>query len=117
MGRALCFALGTPVLAAILALAHAPHCRTGSGGFTGAVLPVLLLGIVTGPVIQLFMLIAADLRTHGTCSCAGCRAAHPATDVGIAGCRGAVRGIGGDGIAIIDVQLHLLAALAFQRYH
>ena len=57
----------------------------GGGCFAGTVLPVLLLGIVTGPVIQLFMLVAAHLRTYGACRCTCRGAAAPATDVGTAG--------------------------------
>jgi len=117
MGRALRLVLRAPILSTVLALAHATDRSPGGGGFTGTVLPVRLLGIVTGPVIHLVMLIATHLRTYGTCG-STCRcAANPATDVGIAGSRGAVRGIGCDAIALIDVLLHLLAALALQRHH
>ncbi|MNC52597.1 hypothetical protein D3C75_1019530 [compost metagenome] len=77
----------------------------------------MLLGIVTHPVIQLVMLVAAHLRAYstggGTRSCT----ANPATDMWVAGRRCAVCGIGGYGIAIIDIQLHLLAALALERHH
>ncbi|BBV97214.1 hypothetical protein STW0522PSE72_25650 [Pseudomonas monteilii] len=72
MGLGFCFVLAAPVLAPILTLTHATDCGTGGSHFASAVLPVLLLGIVTGPVIQRFMLVAAHLRAH----CTGSRAAY-----------------------------------------
>jgi hypothetical protein len=117
MGRALRLVLRAPILSPILALAHATDRSPGGGGLTGTVLSVRLLGIVTGSVIHLVMLIATHLRTYRTRgrTCRG--TADPATDVGIARGRCAVGGIGGDAIALIDVLLHLLAALALERHH
>jgi hypothetical protein len=117
MGLGFGLVLAAPVLAPVLTLAHATDRGPGGGHFAGTVLPVLLLGIVTRPVIQLVMLVAAHLRAYstggGTRSCT----ANPATDMWVAGRRCAVCGIGGDGIAIVDIQLHLLAALALERHH
>ncbi len=111
------FVLAAPVLTAVLTLAHATDRSTGGSHFARAVLPVLLLGIVTNPVIQLVVLVAAHLRACRTGNRAGGGTAYAATDMGVAGGRGTVRGIGRDGIAVIDIQLHLLAALALERHH
>lgn len=82
MGLGFGLVLVAPVLAPVLTLAHATDRGPGGGHFAGTVLPVLLLGIVTHPVIQLVMLVAAHLRAYstggGTRSCT----ANPATDMG-----------------------------------
>ncbi|MNF18865.1 hypothetical protein D3C80_2232250 [compost metagenome] len=59
------------------------------------------------------MLVAAYLRASGTGCSTHSRAFDPATDIGAGGSCGVVRGVGCHGIAFIDIQLHLLAALTF----
>ncbi|MNW00388.1 hypothetical protein D3C71_1958740 [compost metagenome] len=61
------------------------------------------------------MLIAAYLRAHRARRRASCGAAYTTAHMR-ARRRGAVGSIGRDAIAIVDVQLHLLAALAFERH-
>lgn len=82
MGLGFRFVLAATVLAAVLTLAHATDRSTGGGYFTGAVLPVLLLGIVTDPIIQLVVLVAAHLRACRTGNRAGSGTAYAATDMG-----------------------------------
>ena len=59
MGLGFSLVLAAPILSPVLTLAHAAYRCTGGGRFAGTVLPVLLFGIVTGPVIQLLVLVAA----------------------------------------------------------
>lgn len=79
MGLGFCLVLAAPVLAPVLTLAHATDRGPGGGCFAGTVLPVLLLGIVTHPVIQRVMLVAAHLRTCAPTAPAAAPAVAPRT--------------------------------------
>ena len=115
MGLGFCLVLAAPVLAPVLTLAHATDRGPGGGCFAGTVLPVLLLGIVTHPVIQRVMLVAAHLRPRSPCGSPDCGTTQALT--GRPAVRRTAGRAGGRTAAGIDILLDLLGALALQGHH